>query len=384
MVNRPNINRGSYLYVLRSGLCKSFRKGEEHDRIAIQAESTIARLQSGPLARHLPAIAEALQKEQYPPETVRRYVRVADKFGRWLCRHGLSLVQEADETILARYRARIPAGRKRPASRRRARVCQRCSGCFAGNMPAASRPVLPTPEGKNWYRLRLPSSARCGIDAGHTFPIFASRNIVREGGVRYGAVRRYEGDGAGDLRFRPRAGGQLKPSACAAPATSMRVFLRFLVGYHGLPAGVIGAVPTIRQWKWRLRPSTCRRKKSTVRWQPAASSRRLANGIMLSCCYSSGSRFGPGKSAASVSPTSIGEKERLESTLRNPHGNGSCPCPVTSVKLLQNTCRTAGPRARRLSSFSAPVHRFSPITGRSTVSGIAKRHLRPLGSRSAG
>lgn len=41
----------------------------------------------------------------------------------------------------------------------------------------------------------------------------------------------------------------LKPSFCAAPATSMRVFLRFLVAYHGLPAGVVGAVPTIRQWK---------------------------------------------------------------------------------------------------------------------------------------
>ena len=40
--------------------------------------STIARLQSGPLAQHLPSIAEALHQEQYPPETVRRYVRVAD------------------------------------------------------------------------------------------------------------------------------------------------------------------------------------------------------------------------------------------------------------------------------------------------------------------
>ena|SRR5665213_315138 len=29
----------------------------------------------------------------------------------------------------------------------------------------------------------------------------------------------------------------------------MRVFLRFLITYHGLPAGVVGAVPTIRQWK---------------------------------------------------------------------------------------------------------------------------------------
>ncbi len=66
--------------------------------------STLARLQSGPLAQQLPLIAEALHKEQYPPETVRRYVRVADAFGRWLEKHGLRIA-ETDETTLARYRA---------------------------------------------------------------------------------------------------------------------------------------------------------------------------------------------------------------------------------------------------------------------------------------
>src|ERR1035437_7840810 len=64
--------------------------------------STLDRLQSGPLAQYLPSIADALHQEQYPPETIRRYVRVADGLGRWLGKHGLSLA-EADETILARY-----------------------------------------------------------------------------------------------------------------------------------------------------------------------------------------------------------------------------------------------------------------------------------------
>ena len=55
--------------------------------------STLARLQSGPLAQYLPSVADSLHQEQYPPETIRRYVRVADKFGRWLCSHGLSIVE---------------------------------------------------------------------------------------------------------------------------------------------------------------------------------------------------------------------------------------------------------------------------------------------------
>src|ERR1017187_1630948 len=66
--------------------------------------STLARLHSGPLAQQLPFLAEALHKEQYPPETVRRYVRVAEKFGRWLHKNELS-INEADEPTLARYRA---------------------------------------------------------------------------------------------------------------------------------------------------------------------------------------------------------------------------------------------------------------------------------------
>ena len=65
--------------------------------------STLARLQSGPLAQELPLLAEALDNERYPPETIRRYVRVADKFGRWLCKRGLNIT-EVDEATLARYR----------------------------------------------------------------------------------------------------------------------------------------------------------------------------------------------------------------------------------------------------------------------------------------
>jgi hypothetical protein len=75
--------------------------------------STVARLQAAPLARHLPSIAEALHQEKYPPETVRRYVRVANGLGRWLSEQGLVLA-EADETILARYRAHTGRRQKGP------------------------------------------------------------------------------------------------------------------------------------------------------------------------------------------------------------------------------------------------------------------------------
>ena len=69
-------------------------------------KSTVDRLQSGPFTQHLPFIADVLHQEQYPAESIRRYVRVAEGFGRWLCKSRLRLA-EADETTLARYRASI-------------------------------------------------------------------------------------------------------------------------------------------------------------------------------------------------------------------------------------------------------------------------------------
>ena len=69
-------------------------------------KSTIVRLQSGPLAKYLPFIAEALQQEQYPAERIRQYVRVVEGLGRWLCDGGLSIA-EIDEAVIARYRTSL-------------------------------------------------------------------------------------------------------------------------------------------------------------------------------------------------------------------------------------------------------------------------------------
>ena len=38
-------------------------------------------------------------------------------------------------------------------------------------------------------------------------------------------------------------------SSCRNPATATRAFLRFLAAHGVVPAGIVGAVPTIREWK---------------------------------------------------------------------------------------------------------------------------------------
>ena len=322
--------------------------------------STLDRLQSGPLAQYLPSIADALHQEQYPPETIRRYVRVADGLGRWLGKHGLSLA-ETDETILARYRART--GRRK-----------------RGQLRAAGRGL---PKVLALLRMQCGGGdlARVADTEGDTLVAAFDSHLQDVAGLMPGTRSHYLrhavlflnavfGTAPFDVtKVTPQAitdfvrgqAAKLKPSSCAAPATSMRVFLRFLIAYHGLPAGVVGAVPTIRQWKLASLPKHLSVEEGTGPWQLVTSSRRLANGIALSCCYSFGSRCGPGKLAVFVCQMSTGEQGRFESILRNPRGNESCPCRVMSAKPLQGTCRIAGPRAPSLSSFCALVHRSARL-----------------------
>ena len=72
--------------------------------MAIQTGVYACGITVGALGAAIGRLGKALYEEQYPPETIRRYVRVADKFGRWLRRHGLSIM-EAGEATLARYRS---------------------------------------------------------------------------------------------------------------------------------------------------------------------------------------------------------------------------------------------------------------------------------------
>src|SRR5206468_3457403 len=61
-----------------------------------------ARLQTGPLGPHLDGFVELLQGEGYAPGVIRRHVRAADVFGRWLSRRGMA-ASRVDEATVSRF-----------------------------------------------------------------------------------------------------------------------------------------------------------------------------------------------------------------------------------------------------------------------------------------
>lgn len=335
--------------------------------------STVARLQSGPMAQQLPSIAEALHREQYPPETIRRYVRVADGLGRWLSEHGLSLA-ETDETILARYRTRTGRrhdGRLRAAGRGLAKLLallrvqdavgkpvrsadsegDRLAAAFdshlqhvAGLMPRTRSQYL------RWARLFVKATADAeSFDIAKVTPQAITDFVCAEA-------------------------AKLKPSACAAPVTGMRVFLRFLATSRGLPTGVIGAVPTIRQWKLASLPKHLSAEEvdrclaTCDEQSPAGKRDRVILLLLLRLALRAGE----------VARLRLSDIDWREGAVRIYSAKSArertLPLPSDVGQALAEYLRDSRPTSAQPYVFLRTRAPFSPITGCSTVSCIVAGH----------
>lgn len=340
--------------------------------------STLARLQSGPLAQHLPFIAEALHQEQYPPETVRRYVRVADGFGRWLCKNGLR-VTEADEATLARYRAstgRRQKGQLRAAGRGLARVL-----ALLRKQHAVGEPVrVAETEGDTLvaaFDSHLQHVAGLMPGTRSQYLRYAKLFVTAVVGTAAFDIAKVSPQAITDF-VRARA-AKLKPSACAAPATGMRVFLRFLVTCRGLPAGVIGAVPTIRQWKLASLPKHLsvdevdRTLATCDEESPVGKRDRAVLLLLLRLALRAGE-------VARLCLSDVDWREG-EVRIHSPKSarERKLPLPSDVGEALAEYLRNSRPKSAQPFVFLRTRAPFSPIIGCSTVSCIAKRHLKLAG-----
>ena len=345
--------------------------------------STLARLQSGPVAQQLSPLAEALLNEQYPPETVRRYVRVAEKFGRWLCKHRLS-VAEVDEATLARYRigiGRRKNGNLRAAGRGLAKILRLLRGQEAVAGPARAAQTQC-------------EELVCNFDS-HLQHVAGLMPGTRAHYLRHASlfVKTVFGTEAFEItRVTPQAisdfvrdqAAKLRPSFCAAPATSMRVFLRFLIAHHGLSAGVIGAVPTIRQWKLASLPKHLAteevdRTLATCDQQSPGGKRDRAILLLLTRLA---------LRAGEVARLRLADIDWRAGEVRiHPPKSArerKLPLPTDVGQALVDYAQNGRPKSSQPFLFLRTRAPFSPITGCSTVSGVAKRHLKLAGISTRG
>lgn len=210
------------------------------------------RLRTGPAAPYLDDLATTLTQQQYRSTTICSYVNAADAFGRWLKGRGLCFA-DIDDALVDAYLTKL--GRRK------------CLGRTSGCMPTAAYGVRRLVErlreqgvivahsagtasaGDEWlvpYAIHL---ERLGLSSGtrRMYMRFAGSLLDQSfgGALLDGKALTAENVTA----FVRDQASRLKPSSCRAPVTATRTFLRYLTMKDLVPATMVSAVPTIRQWK---------------------------------------------------------------------------------------------------------------------------------------
>ena len=214
-------------------------------------------IRSGPLGRWVDDFVDVLAGREYATSTIRQHVRAAAIFSAWLDQQGVAAT-DIDETLVSRFVRGLP---RRPSSTRPSgRLSEVASGVRLLAVHLWTREVAT----RRWPGA-APVATRCETDQWlHRF----DDHLVQVHGLVVGTRRMYRRYAAALLAecagtptpdwsrltvstiaaFVQTQANRLGPSTRRSPVTATRAFLRFLATRGVIPAGIDGAVPTIRQW----------------------------------------------------------------------------------------------------------------------------------------
>src|SRR5690349_13197286 len=208
------------------------------------------RLQSGPIGPYWSRFVRTLEQRRLSPDTIRRYIRGADRLGRWLQGQAIALV-EAHQNDLQAYvgqYARLPdtrytQGRLSQAALSVPRIASmlREQGLFCGS--------VPTSKADAWlarfddYLVRV-----------HGLSCYSRDNYVRYARRLIQSLQGSEPDWSRLSAAHPceiicHEASRLNPGSCRQPVTAIRAFLRFFVAEGAIAPNLTGAIPAIREWR---------------------------------------------------------------------------------------------------------------------------------------
>lgn len=217
------------------------------------------RIITGPLGPYCDDYLSWLEKAGYSRLGIRRHMQAMDRLGCWLRSRRLS-VADIDEQVIEHFvcsfhRIRSPryiSGRAPEIVGAVHRLAQFLWQRGVANPHSSNAPTTPASRWLMSYEKYLRQVH--GLSAG-------TRTIY----LRY--ARRFIGTlgGEGELdwstlkaetvtEFVRTEAGRLKPCACRGPVTATRAMLRFLLTSGVILPGLLGAVPTVRQWKLATLP----------------------------------------------------------------------------------------------------------------------------------
>jgi integrase/recombinase XerD len=218
----------------------------------------LRRLQEGVFGPYLPAFAESLQQEGYSKGCIRRHLRAADHFGAWLTKQRLTVAEltsaTLDRYIEGRgrlYSASTPNGRLPHSAQGLHELLKflRPQGVVA---PILAPPLTSAGKWLAEFDAHLDRTLGCAPRSRSNYLLYARRFLEECFGPAEIEWQKLRADAVVD--FVRREAAKLQPISCGQPVSAMRAFLRFLASTGVVPAGLTGAVPSVRTWRHSVLP----------------------------------------------------------------------------------------------------------------------------------
>ena len=216
------------------------------------------RLREGVFGRYLPAFAASLHKEGYSRGCIRRHLRAADHFGAWLTKQRLTAGDLPGANVERYINER---GRLYSASRPNGRLPHSAQGLhelleFLKQQGVIAPPAeTPLSSAGKWlaqFDSHLDRTLGCAPGSRSNYLLYARRFLDECFGRAQIEWQKLSADAVVD--FVRREAAKLQPISCGQPVTAMRAFLRFLTSTGVIPAGLTGAVPSVRTWRHSVLP----------------------------------------------------------------------------------------------------------------------------------
>ena len=218
----------------------------------------LRRLQEGVFGPYLPAFAASLLKGGYSRGCIRRHLRAADHFGAWLTKQRLpignltkAIVERYIEGRGRLYSASTPNGRLPHNARSLHELVEflKLQGVIA---PTADVPSTSAGKWLAKFDSHLDRTLGCAPRSRTNYLLYARRFLDERFGHAEIEWQKLNADAVVD--FVQREAAKLQPVSCGQPVTAMRAFLRFLTSAGVVPAGLAGAVPSVRTWRHSTLP----------------------------------------------------------------------------------------------------------------------------------
>jgi integrase/recombinase XerD len=226
---------------------------------SIEQAHVPAESRPAPACSYVEAFGEALRKECYSAGTIKGYLRAAESLSDWL-QHRAIAVGAMSEAIVEDYVAIL--GRRPRATRSKGQLpVTACAArkffrvlCEQGIVErgTVTPPQSAADEWLGPFAKHLDQVAGVSDGTRRIYLRYARAFLARQFGVDAPKGAEITSDDV--MEFIQSQAARLKPSACNAPATAIRAFLRFLVGQSLVSSGLQGAAMGIRQWKMASLP----------------------------------------------------------------------------------------------------------------------------------